>query len=435
MQTTAYNSRIILRNRLLPALLGLVIVMQLLDPSRVWSVLLLGLAGTWLVSYVWVRSLARSLFLRREMRFEWAQVGDLMEERFTLENCGPLPALWVEVNDHSNLPGYHVSRVSDVGANSQRRWVTNGTCERRGLFTLGPTSLSCADPFGLYELTIYYPSSTSIMVMPPVVPLPEIEVAPGGRSGEGRPKPDAPERIVSAAAVREYIPGDSLRHIHWATTARKGQPYIRLFDGTPASDWWICLDLQDAVQAGEGWDSTVEHGIVLAASLADRGLRLGRAIGLASNSTPVIWLAPQHSDSQRSRMLRALALAEPGPFSLAELLERNKASFGQRSSLIIITANHSPSWLDAVITLTRKDITPTILLLDPASFGLSQPVTGLPGLLTTWGISAYLIPRTLLDRPEARPGTQGRWEWRVSATGRAVPLHRPGGSDWRLISG
>lgn len=435
MQNGASHTQIKLQNRLVPVLLGLVAFMQLLDPSRVWSLLLLGLGGTWLVSYMWVRSLSRSLLLRREMRFEWAQVGDLMEERFTLGNSSPLPALWVEVQDHSNLPGYHVSQVSDVGAYSQRRWVTSGTCERRGLFTLGPTSLTSADPFGLYQLTIHYPASTSIMIMPPVVPLPAIEVAPGGRSGEGRPRPDAPERIVSAAGVREYVPGDSLRYIHWATTARKGQPFIRLFDGTPAGDWWICLDLQDAVQAGEGWDSTVEHGIVLAASLADRGLRLGRAIGLASNSKPVIWLAPQHRDVQRSRMLRALALAEPGPFSLAELLERNKASFGQRSSLVIITANHSPSWLDAVVTLARKDITPTILLLEPASFGLPLPISGLFDLLTSWGISTYLIPRTLLDRPEARPGTQGRWEWRVSATGRALPVHRPGGSDWRVISG
>ncbi len=435
MNTRQTNTQIKLRTRLLPALLGLAAIMQIVDPSRVWSLLLLGLGGAWLLSYLWVRSLARNLFLRREMRFEWAQVGDQMEERFTLENTGSLPALWVEVNDHSNLPGYHVSQVSDVGANSQRRWVTRGTCERRGLFTLGPTSLTTADPFGLYELSIFYPASASILVMPPVVPLPAIEVAPGGRSGEGRPRPDAPERIVSAAGVREFIPGDSLRYIHWATTARKGTPFIRLFEGTPAGDWWICLDLQDAVQAGAGWDSTVEHGIVLAASLADRGLRLGRAIGLASNCEPVIWLPPQHSDVQRNHMQRALALAEPGPFSLAEMLVRNKASFGQRSSLVIITANHTASWLDAVLTLTRKDIKPTILLLDPHSFGGQKTDPGLLNLLAAWGIAAYMIPRSLLDRPEARPGTQGRWEWRVSATGRALPVRHPTGTDWRVISG
>ena len=46
----------------------------------------------------------------------------------------------------------------------------------------------------------------SLTVTPPVVPLGTIEVALGGRVGMGRPLANAPERTVSAAGVREYIP-------------------------------------------------------------------------------------------------------------------------------------------------------------------------------------------------------------------------------------
>ena len=100
---------------LLPLLAVVLAVMQLIDPSRVWTVLLVGLGGLWLVSYLWARSLASGLGLLREMRYGWVQVGDVLEERFTLENKSRLPATWVELQDHSTLPGYDASLATGVG--------------------------------------------------------------------------------------------------------------------------------------------------------------------------------------------------------------------------------------------------------------------------------------------------------------------------------
>ena len=208
------------------------------------------------------------------------------------------------------MPDYRASRVTGVEGKSKNQWRTLGICSQRGLFTLGPTTLKSSDPFGIYEVEIEDLSSTTLMVMPPIVPLPTIEVAPGGRTGDARPRTNAPERTVSSSTVREFHPGDSLRWIHWRTTARKFSPYVRIFDGTPAGDWWIFLDLHSQVQSGEGWDSTQEHGIILAASLADRGLRENQSIGLVANGKELVWLSPQGDDSQRWEILRALAMIE-----------------------------------------------------------------------------------------------------------------------------
>ena len=128
----------------------------------------------------------------------------------------------------------------------------NAVCSHRGLFTIGPTSLTTGDPFGIFTLQIQDPASRLVMVVPPIVPLPAIEVAPGGRSGSGRPRQNAPERTVSASTVRQYVPGDNLHSIHWKTTARRDSLFVRIFDGTPTSDWRIILDLDQAVQAGAG---------------------------------------------------------------------------------------------------------------------------------------------------------------------------------------
>jgi uncharacterized protein (DUF58 family) len=233
------------------------------------------------------------------MRYGWAQVGDRLEERFTLTNEGWARALWAELIDHSTLPGYLASRVTGVDGWSSNRWRLGSVCTRRGRYTIGPTSLRTGDPFGLYTLSLYYPDSTSVLVTPPIVPLPTIEIAPGGRAGEGSSRADAFERSVSAAGVRDYHPGDSLRRIHWRTSAHRDALSVRLFEGTPSSDWWIFLDLHQEVQVGEGWDSTLEHGVILAASLADRGLRSGHAVGLVAFSEELVWMAPRGGENQR----------------------------------------------------------------------------------------------------------------------------------------
>ncbi len=428
-QTVA--GRLKLNTYLLPLLVGLALVMQLMAPYKGWVILLVGLGGLWLISYVWAWSLLHTLSLTREMRFGWAHVGDRLEERFTLTNIGPIPAPWVEIIDHSTMPGYNVSRAISADGTSENRWFTQGVCARRGTFTLGPTTVRSGDPFGLYIVNLHYPDSVPLTVTPPIVPLPTIEVAPGGRASEGRSRLNTFERTVSTAGVRAYTPGDSMNWIHWPTSARQGALFVRLFDSTPSGDWWLFLDLDQQVQIGQGDASTEEHSIILAASLAARGLQAGRAVGLAVHSQELVWLPPQTGDGQRQEILRALALVTPGPRSLTELLARTRPVSGQISSLIIITAATDGAWIEALLPLLQRGAVATVLLLDPLSFGGSGDMTGTLALLTDLGVTRHVISRDLLDRPEARPGHRGQWEWRVSPTGRAVAVNRPRDMKWR----
>ncbi len=430
----ASQARLQLNSRIVPAMIGVLVVLQLVAPYRGWVILLVTLGATWLLGYLWARSLAQGLRLVREMRFGWAQVGDRLEERFTLINDSWLPALWVEVLDRSTLPDYNVSRATGVGSLSINLWRTQGVCTRRGIFTLGPTTLRSGDPFGLYTISVDDFASTTLVVMPPVVPLPTIEVAAGGRAGEGRRCASVSEPSVSTAGVREYLPGDSLRWIHWRTSARHDSLFVRRFDSTPAGDWWIFLDMEKRVQVGEAQNSTTEHAVILAASLAERGLRAGRAIGLVLYGAELVRLAPQLGDGQRWEILRALALANTGSLPLAELLARVRPSHRQPSSLIIITPSVNGEWIEALLPLLRGGAVPTILLLDPISFGGTADVRATRALLNELGMTHYAITRELLDRPELRAGKQGRWEWRVTGTGRAVPIRQPRDMIWKALS-
>lgn len=422
-----------MNSRMVPILFFGMLCMQLLDPSPIWKALLTVFGSVWLISWGWARSIKNNLYVEREIRFGWAQVGDNLEERFSLFNKGIIPATWVEMIDRSTLPGYSASRATGIEARGKNTWRTNGICTQRGVYQLGGTTLKTSDPFNLYSVEIHHNEYKTIVIMPPVMPLEEIQVATSGWVGEGKLRPHMPEQTVSAVTVQEYQQGDSWKRIHWPTTARRGKLYTRVLDGSPANDWWIVLDADINAQFKHDQNSTLELGVILAASLIDRGLRARHSVGLLASGEKTIWLKPQSNSEHRLRMMKELAMLQAGEQSLAELLARTTSGFGQQTSLVIITSSLNPDWLTSLTHLIWKGVRPTVLLIDAHSFGAEQKVDGFVSLLTQMNIPRFILDRNLLKRPEAQPGKQGQWNWRIVGTGKAVSTRPLGDMTWKKL--
>lgn len=394
--------KIELKSRLFPALAVVFFLFQIFDPYKGWMALLIGVGGAWLLAFLWVRSLAAGLRFEREYRYGWAKVGDLMVERFYLSNKGWAEALYVVVEDHSSLPGYQGDKVTSVAGRSVKSWVKRNYCNLRGLYTFGPTSLHSGDPFGIYRVSIEFPQSESVLVLPPVVTLPSISIAPGERVGEGRVQTFALERSVSSASLREYVPGDNLRAIHWAQSARRDDLFVRVFDSTHSSDWWIILDLDRDAHIGVGESSTEEHAVILAASLANRGWKMGRSVGLVAQGERNAWLPPKFGAAQYWEIMRSLALASPNSERLSRVLARTQAALAQRTSVILITPAVDGEWLDALVAMMRRGIAITVLLLDRPAFGGEGDPNKALATLAAWGAKSYLVSPDVITMPDFR---------------------------------
>ncbi|MFL7812840.1 MAG: DUF58 domain-containing protein [Anaerolineales bacterium] len=410
-------TRMKFRLKIIPYILPILFLNQLLSPRKGWMILLVGLTTAFVLSYSWAVTLKNGITLVREMRFGWSQVGDHLQERINLDNSGWAPAAWIYLEDHSDLAGYSASRLTRIGGNAHRQWFERGVCERRGLFTIGPTTIYTSDPLGLFEITIEYPATSNMMVMPPIVRLPEIQVAPGGRIGEGVNTKSSWDYTVTASGVREYLPGDSLRYIHWPTSARRGELFVRTFDSTPTSDQWIFLDMNGKVHAGEGEDASEEHAIILAASMMNRSLENGLAVGLGANGRELSWYQPRFDETQKWTILRALALLEKGDQPLARLLEVARQSLRFRSSIIVITADLSGTWIQPLLLLRKKGIIPTVLVLNAPAFGGRGNLGFIQDRLLSLGINHFTIDPDFLDGMELQltPATQTKREEYIEA--------------------
>jgi uncharacterized protein (DUF58 family) len=426
------KSTVRLNAKLFPVIAFLAFVMQILDPSRVWIILIIGIGGSWLVCWWWARGLQRSLIFEREMRYGWARVGDRLEERFTLSNTFVLPATWITLNDHSTLPNHYASVATGVDGSSTSQWKINTQCTRRGVYTLGGTTLETGDPLGMYTVTFEDPTSSTLAVMPPVVTLPKFNILSSGWAGEGKTNPRSLEETINASHTREMTPNDPMRWIHWKSTARHNKYFVRQFEGTPAGDWWILLDLNQSIQLGTGWDSTEEHSVIFAASVAAQSLDQEHPVGLAINGYEPTWLVPRRNEAQQRSLLKALAITAPTAMALQDYLPRIGQALGSHSSLLIVTADTDPAWTESLMPLTWRGILPTVFLLDPITFGGTNDTKPIADVLQMMSIPCHIIPKELLDTKQIKPGQEGEWDWRISATGKAIAVRNPL-VDWRRL--
>jgi uncharacterized protein (DUF58 family) len=397
---TSYIRKFRVKNYLLPVVVLGLSIQQYFAPHRAGEILLAAFGGALILSAVWAFSLWRGLSFRREMRNAWAQVGDKFSEQFTISNRSRFPGLAVSLIDDSNLPGYKSSVAWPVGGLFDKFWYMDSVCYTRGLYNVGPTQIIAGDPFGVFEISIKSTQVKEILVTPPIVPLQQIDIASGAWQGNIGAKSMIFERTVTAASVREYVSGDSLYSVHWLTSARRDDLFVRTFDQNPTSDWWIFLDMEASIQVGEGLETTDEYAAVLAASVANRGLKEDRAVGLVGEGSKPVWLPPKTGMGQREEIMYALALIDRGKTPLKNLLAQAQRSLGRSSAVIVITASVEPDWLSALTTLKQRGVATTVLLIDPEEFGGSQSSAPLKAKLNSWGIYNYLLSKNLYIRPE-----------------------------------
>lgn len=151
--------------------------------------------------------------------------------------------------------------VGNLGPGQDRTYEADRTGARRGVYASGPCELETGAPFGVMR------ARRMLVVDSPVVVYPKTYSAHAwvSRGPAGWP---APSSMGDVSSVRDYRPGDPLRHIHWRSVARKGHLVVREFDREAQATM--------AVAAAVGDDADVADAVAsVACSIAIAGLREG----------------------------------------------------------------------------------------------------------------------------------------------------------------
>ena len=146
--------------------------------------------------------------------------------------------------------------------------------ERRGIVTVGPARTVRADPIGLMRREIVWSQTVELHVHPRTVSIAALSTG-FIRDLEGSPTRDLTASDIAFHALREYVPGDDRRFIHWKSSAKTGTFMVRQFEETRRSRLMVLLDLEPGAYADE---TEFELAVSAAASVGARAIRDARTV-------------------------------------------------------------------------------------------------------------------------------------------------------------
>jgi uncharacterized protein (DUF58 family) len=265
------------------------------------------------------------------------------------------------------------------------------TAKRRGAYDFGPVLLSSGDIFGFRTRLLEVPTQQTVLVYPRLVPLNRIPLRVARPGGELLGERRIVEDPLRLAGVRDYTPGDPVRHIHWKNSARAGHLQTKVFEPAASQHLVIFLNGQTLERAYEGvLGDYFETAIMVAAALANAGLDARHPVGLFTNnsvrdaSRRVRLPATRHA----SQMVRILeTLAQMTHFTLLPLdqllrLEAPNLPFG--ASLIAVSAVANDAILTALIDLRAAGHPVSLIVIADAG---RAPTVDLPDKIPVYFVT------------------------------------------------
>lgn len=352
--------------------------------------------GILLLLIAWILTLIsiHGIRVERYARASRAAVGDVFEEHFEIANNSRFVKLWLEVSNDTRMPNATGSRVITLLRGHQKRLYTSRTwITRRGGFSLGPTTIISGDPFGIFRVKKQFPATSRLIVFPMLFHVRKFVSPPGLLPGGKAIRRKSIDITPHAAGVREYVPGDPMKRIHWPTSIRKNRLMVKEFEQDPQAEVWLFLDTYKNVhysKSGEQYDlppvddlfllrrrkvklppSTLEYSISITASLANYFIEQRRSVGLVTASETTYKVIPaERSERQQGKILEALAFIQAeSTITLPSLVTAQIGQLPQGSSAILVTPMIWSELLIAVDSLQRRNLRPVVVMLMAHSFG------------------------------------------------------------------
>ena len=345
--------------------------------------LLLALVGG--ASHIWARYCLYSVTYQRRFSRTKLFFGEETDLAMEVVNAKPLPLAWlITVDEFPSALTMVTGEVFRTGNPRRRvlvntlslRWYERVTrhyrlqASRRGVWSFGPVQLSSGDIFGFSIRRQALEETQTVVVYPKLIPIAALGLPPMhpfGDSGTQRRVLEDPLRLMG---TREYVTGDSYRHIHWKATAHRQELQTKVFEPSASRPLAVFLNLRTSRYINEGIDPVaLEFSISVAASVAHWGWQQGHAIGLYTNSVisesrERIHLRPRNEPEQLHAILEALARTEPdGRWSLNSVLQLEGNQLRPGSTLIAITTIVYKGVIETLLELAQRQYSVTLIVI------------------------------------------------------------------------
>ncbi|MBI4202113.1 MAG: DUF58 domain-containing protein [Chloroflexi bacterium] len=354
--------------------IGLAVLSALLASIALLLVAILILILT-AVTRLWVKYCLARVEYRHALSAYRAFTGEELSFTTELTNNKLLPMPWVQVRDE--VPRYAaplqgrliVAPVHDrliLSTLVSMSWYHKLTrrysilCQRRGHYYLGPVYIRSGDPFGMFSREIQLERDHLLSVFPRVLPLVLGRMPSREPYGNVRLRRSLIDDLTRPMGSREYVAGDSIRHIHWKSTARTGRLQTRVFDASTAPNYVVFYDVRTVEPPLQGSrPHLLELGVLATTALANHALENDHPVGVYVNQTSrltsrLLQVPPSSNPEQIIKILEIMAQVHPEEsISLANLLAERTKTLPWGVTILVVAAVLDEGSLTTIIRLRQ----------------------------------------------------------------------------------
>lgn len=305
--------------------------------------------------------------------------GDHVQVQLELSRRGWLARYLLQVRDQLPFRLQPEDSVLIVRLGRRQILTYAVACERRGIHRLGPLTLASDYPLALLRAETEVPDSEAeVCVLPQTFELKSLPLF--GRSGfptEGHQVGPVSRGHDQFAGIRDYRHGDSMRHIHWRASARRGEWVVKEYEQLENAALLLVLNACTADNRGEGRESCFEYSVRIAASIARFAIENGHRVGLfCQGHDQLYWMAPDSGESHYRHLLRQLAAVQadsPQPYSE---MAATAAAMASRQTRLLLFHTLDSTVTETALTLGSSEQRPLSICFDGPSFSGSARLTG-----------------------------------------------------------
>jgi uncharacterized protein (DUF58 family) len=361
----------------------------------VWKLFILSILAP-AVCYIWSYLSLRGITAEIRTLPAKGNMGDLLENKVRLTSSTPIPKLFLKLEENTDMPGYSNLASFNLTRGVPFQLETEPCCLRRGRYHLGSYTLNASDPLGLFPRKIKLGQAQEVLIYPNALDLPFFDPLSSLSLVYGAGQWIQSQISPNVSSIREYTSSDSLKHIHWGSTAHSGRLMVKLFDPdrshSSAKTIWIVLDMERESQAGRGIASTEEYGVSIAASLAKKYLESGWPVGFLAVADQKYLFPPETGAQQEELIETALAaMKAEGDAPVEQVLAAEASRFDIDTLIILITPSWSERIVPPIMQLKSQQGVISVIMLDSPTFGADKGPRHTAHSLALNGVQVYLV--------------------------------------------
>jgi uncharacterized protein (DUF58 family) len=208
-------------------------------------------------------------------------------------------------------------------------------------------------------------AASGLLLGAAVCDLPELSVFPEAPRLGAVPRPlDLPDLMgvhlsrrkgqgVEFAGLREYLPGDPLRAVNWAVSARRGRLHVTERLAEQSAKVVTVIDAAGDIRQGGG-PSTLDLSVQGALSVVAATLRRGDRAGVVALGGHVRWLAPDLGERHYYRVVEAVMDVQAGGSPPSDTASLPRTVLPGDAVVVVFSPLLDDRVISAVADLRRK---------------------------------------------------------------------------------